>query len=344
MKVGLSAIAIVMFLGVHPARGAELKVGDPAPPLTIRSWVNGESIDPASAKGDQVLVLVFWMSWHQESLEIVDPLKEIADYFRRGRVRFILVTSESPRRLELHLKEPGAAEKLPYTFASDDSRKTTLAWQVAANRPPPVAFVVQGGTIRWLGHPTFEDMGGAIAGLIGDSGYAAFKAKFDSRRQRLKQLAETIDAEAKRADWETTLSAVTEYLAESPENSAYQVAKYHLLLARLNRPDAAREWGRRMLNEAKDPDALDGLAGNILKQRTPDLELARAAAEKAVRLTDASWPPYMDTLAAVAAASGDWAAAVQWETKALTSCDDYLMKRELSARLEEFKQRAASMP
>ncbi len=342
MKAGFPATAISIFLSALPARGAELKVGDPAPPLTIRSWLSGEPVDPAKAASDQVLVLIFWMSWHPECLEIVDPLKEITDYFARSAVRFTLVTSESPRRLQMYLKEPGVVEKVPYTFATDDARKTTLAWQVPAGRPPPLAFVVQGGRIRWFGHPITEDMAGAVAKLKSDAGYPAFKAKFDARRQRLKQLAETIDAVAKKNDWEATLSAVTAYLQESPENSVYQVAKYHLLLARLNRPEAAKEWGRRLVNEVTSPDGLDRLAARILTQPSPDLELARAAAEKAVELTDEKWPPYLDTLAAVFAASGDWAAAVQWETKALKSCDDYLMRRELSARLEEFKQRAAA--
>lgn len=77
-----------------------VKVGQPAPPLTIAQWVDGKSRNLEDLKG-QVVVLDFWGLWCGPCRSSVPRLKEIQQSFQNQPVTFICVHTAERDSAEL---------------------------------------------------------------------------------------------------------------------------------------------------------------------------------------------------------------------------------------------------
>ena len=170
MKKAL-ALAFIVGLITSPKAMAELKVGDDAPNIFIKDWVKGEAFDLSKAKDKDVIVVEFWATWCPPCKASIPHMSEMQDHFKSKGVTFIGVTDEDKELVSKFLKN-GWDEKMRYRVAVDNENKTSDAWMKASNqRGIPTAFVVQGGKLKWIGHP-MDELGLTVAKLAGDEEYA----------------------------------------------------------------------------------------------------------------------------------------------------------------------------
>lgn len=137
---------------------AELLVGDPAPAITIETFLKGEPIS-AVAPG-VVHVVEFWATWCGPCKASIPHLTEIQARYPHVIVIGITVGWTDLEEVRAFLTEWNAA--IGYRIAVDrrapgEARRTLTrnAWCDAAfQQGVPSAFIVDGsGKIAWIGHP-----------------------------------------------------------------------------------------------------------------------------------------------------------------------------------------------
>ncbi|MCG8407287.1 MAG: redoxin domain-containing protein [Phycisphaerales bacterium] len=336
MKFALSIIVVLSSLAVTGNVHAKLGVGDKAPKLSIKHWIKGKSVDPTSASPDKVFVVEFWATWCGPCVHGIPHLSEMQDHFKDKGVTFIGVSNESRSKVKKFL-DKGYDAKMRYTVAIDDSNQTNKAWMAAAGQNGiPCAFVVKGGRIKWIGHP-MNGLDTVVAEQCGDTKYA-------ERKKKRQLLEKKIQDAARDEKWEQVLEAVEQILELDPHSFSHKAAKYHLLVARLNKAAEGAKWGRKIVGVCDSVESLDAFAWNLLMNEDfdepRDVELAKTAIKKALKLSDEKSPSVMDTYARVLSVSGDLKGAIHWQSKAIELCDDRRAKRDYKNRLAEYKKQA----
>lgn len=326
----------IILAGPGLAAAAELNVGDPAPRLSIKDWIKGAPVTPAKAKTEDVIVVEFWATWCAPCRASAPHLSKLQETFKNRGVTFIGISNENKKTVEAFLKG-GFDANMRYTLAIDDANKTNRAWmQAAGQQGIPTAFVVQGGKIRWIGHP----MGGLdlkVAELCGDKDYP-------KRMARLGKLQGEFQQAIKAEQWAAAVNAVDGILEIEPENIGMRLAKYHLLIVKLGEAAEGAKFGQAFVANCNNANDLHVFAWATLTHAdfatARDLELSTAAAEKATRLSKEKDPGIIDTYARALAESGDLPGAIEWQTKAVKLSEGGKTRRDLQQSLDEYKKRA----
>ena len=134
-----------------------LGVGDPAPPLNIGQWMNGQ---PSSAGFEgNVHVVEFWATWCGPCLISMPHLSELKQDYG-DQVTIIGITDEDEGTVEAFLASESPDGRswfqvIQYYLATDNRGATNAAYMAAADQQGiPTAFIVgKRGTIEWIGHP-----------------------------------------------------------------------------------------------------------------------------------------------------------------------------------------------
>ncbi len=124
-------------------------------------------------------------------------------------------------------------------------------------------------------------------------------------------------------------------------------AKVHVdlgeaLFARGRRDEAFAEFRGAIKLKPKVPDAFKDLAWFLATAPHTNQRDGNAAVEfatKACELTEWKHPDYLNTLAAACAKSGDFDAAVKWQTKAIELLTDKTEKGDYSTRLRLYQEK-----
>jgi thiol-disulfide isomerase/thioredoxin len=144
-----------------PAPVATLKVGDPAPKLTVGKWIQGEPVTELSR--DKVYLVEFWASWCGPCKASIPHLNELHKKYAEQGLVVIGQNILEPRQenAEGTLKEMG--DKMTYRVAIDsipeggrfqDGAMVKTWMEAAARRGIPSGFLVdKTGAIVWIGHP-----------------------------------------------------------------------------------------------------------------------------------------------------------------------------------------------
>jgi tetratricopeptide (TPR) repeat protein len=115
-----------------------------------------------------------------------------------------------------------------------------------------------------------------------------------------------------------------------------------VLLAHDHRDEAIVQFHEAIKLEPDDPGTYNDIAWDLAtlpeaKQR--DSKLAVEFATKACELTEWKEPAYLDTLSAAFAESGDFDAAVKWQTRAIELLTDKNEKGDYSTRFMLYQEK-----
>lgn len=295
---------LLSVLGVAgAARGAEL--GMPAPELAIAQWVKGQPADLKAGRGKTIFVIEFWATWCGPCRMTIPHLTELQKKFKDQQVVVIGVSDEPADTIQPFVAKMG--EKMNYTVAADQDRKTSAAYMGAFGESSiPHAFVVnKDGVIAWHGHP--------MAGLdevVGD----VVTGRFD--------LA----------------------LAKQVERTAKLQEEYFKLVSASGDSPRAAELGRQVVaGFSKTPGALDEFAWRILTDRNikaRDLDLALRTAKSAYDLTRGTNSSILDTYARALFETGKREEAVKMQQAAIAACKDERQRIEFESSLKRYQRLA----
>ncbi len=136
-----------------------LKIGDVPPPLEATKWLSGSEVK--SFESGKVYVVEFWATWCGPCVVMMPHLGDIQDELGPKGVTVIGFTAKdngnTPERVAKFIEKRG--DKLGYTIAYADNRKTYEAYMTAAGQGGiPCSFVIgKDGRIAYIGHPLFLD-------------------------------------------------------------------------------------------------------------------------------------------------------------------------------------------
>jgi len=196
--------AILLAWCVMPCFGQSgLDVGDPAPRLSVDTWVNGSSV--ARFERGHVYVVEFWATWCSPCIRGIPHLTELQNKYPDD-VTIIGVSTRDGRGNDLNAVRRLVAaqgERMDYTVAFCSTPTTWSDWMTAAGRRGiPSAFLVGAeGRIAWIGHPSNldEPLAAAVASAGGGAGRNTPDEMTDEPESReaiaiKRRIAEALDA------------------------------------------------------------------------------------------------------------------------------------------------------
>lgn len=318
-----------------------LKVGMPAPALSVAKWVKGTPV--TSFEKGKVYVVEFWATWCGPCIASMPHLSELQREYAAKNVTIIGVTSEDPNN-NLEQVQTMVADKgdgMGYTVAWDTGRTTNEAYMKASGqRGIPCSFLVdQNGTIAYIGHPLYLDV--PLKQVVaGTWDIEKGNAMIADVRARMNDVYKAL-----RADPKQGLAKLAELETKYPDFAGKNESMRFELLLRAGDAKAASELGAKLVDHAitaKSSAELNEIAWKIVDPATQlekrDLELALRAAEKAAELTQWKDGAILDTLARVHAWKGDLAKAIEIQTKAVAAASGQ-MKKQLEEVLAEYQGR-----
>ncbi len=347
--IGLFSLLIALAAAIPataqnaPATSASLKVGDPAPPLTIDTWVKGEPV-PELKKG-RAYIVEFWATWCGPCRQSIPHLTELQAKYPRDTMTIIGISSSEQKGLadvKPYVEKMG--DKMDYTVAFDEAGKTNAAWMQAAGQTGiPTAFIVdQKGMIVWIGHPVYPP--GAIDKVIEGVVAGTYDVKAAVARQEKIEAAQKALSDAGAAnDTMGVVNALDSLMeADSDRSEEYAIKKFEILVFIAKSYDAGYAWGAHLVDSVfKDrPEVLTAIAVAITDApglEVRDYDLAEKSAKRANDLASYKEPKALDALARVHFAKGEVDKAVELQKGAVERATDEKMKTEMQTRLDEYQ-------
>jgi thiol-disulfide isomerase/thioredoxin len=321
---------------------ARLRIGDPAPPIEVSDWVRGEAF--GGFEPGKVTVVEFWATWCGPCRTSMPHLTELQQAYEDRGVRILGISDEPREKVASFLETPEWQEKARYTLGTDPDRSSHRDYmQATGQRGIPTAFIVDAaGEVAWIGHPMVMDE--PLAKIVaGEWDNDAYRERYE--RQKLRQAAWSARNRAyllatRNRDWNAAMELLDAQLAEFPEDPFANLSKCRLLVIELDRGDEGILVGRRLV-ESPDADAmlLNQLAWSLLesgKATGPVLTLAKAAAERAVAISERKDAAVLDTLARAIWEEGDRQAAIAVQREAVAIAPDNRTGISIRKNLKEY--------
>ncbi|HQY88634.1 MAG TPA: redoxin family protein, partial [Tepidisphaeraceae bacterium] len=338
----LSSLAIILSLLVTSTAQAQLKIGDPAPPIKVSKFIKGTPV--TSFEPGKVYVIELWATWCGPCIRAMPHLSELQQKYRDQGVTFI-GTSVQERDVEQAKVEPfvtEAGEMMSYTVAMDDRSDggdgaMVETWlRASGERGIPKTFLVdQKGRLVWIGRPS------KIEPILKE----VLAGTYDLEKQMAMatQLAEfkgQIQEARKAEDWDKAIALYDEGAQRFPDMvDDWMMQKFQTQLSSKNDVAAAYETAEELMKSSEDAMTLGAVAWTIATRRNLEprnLDLAKRVAQKAVELTNSSDPSVIDTLARVHFLQGDIDKAIELQTQVVEISHGPL-KTRFQKTLDEYK-------
>lgn len=326
-KTTLYCITLGLTVSACSPASADLSIGDTAPPLAIKEWVQGEPVDLAKDASKKFHMVEFWAVWCPPCKASVPLLSKYQQKYARDLV-IIGVTdpdtgSNSPREIRRFVKQQGP--NMSYTVATDKSGKTTAAYLPSSGIVGiPYAFIVgKDRKILWQGSPLDPALEEILPRLISGE----YDIKTAMTGQKVTRMMSELDFMAQMGEWQRVWEGLAEILKLDPDN-ADAMGALVITTLETNGHERFRAWARSHIREhRRDTLAMQRLAEtltgiNDLNHRFPDLalEAARAAYETNKRPAAAAIAVYARALYEIGVL--DRAIALQQDAAALAEGEE----------------------
>ena len=163
INVGLAALSLLNGMaqtgsGQPTSAPGTLKVGDPAPLISVGEWIQGDPVN--KCEEGKAYLLDFWATWCSGCVEAIPHLNVINESFKeRGLIVIGQCVSKMDReKIAPFVKKMG--KQMAYRVVLDNYRESergamAKGWCDAARQEGiPVVFLVgKDGKIAWIGHP-----------------------------------------------------------------------------------------------------------------------------------------------------------------------------------------------
>jgi thiol-disulfide isomerase/thioredoxin len=305
---------------------ATLNGGDPAPPLKVSKWLQGEEVK--AFEPGKVYVVEFWATWCGPCVAFMPHLAGLQAEYKDKGVTVIGFTARDVLGQPGHTEEMVAefvrkrGPNLKYTFAYSDDSATADAWLKAAGRTGiPCSFVVnKAGRVAYIGHPMYLPLAlpKVVAGTEGAEAVSDEMARVEAEYA-------AGSAEGRR-DPKAGLRAVKAFEVKYPPLADFvpSVRTKLSYLPKYGEPGEAKGYAEGLVARAvKRGDRLTlSLVASILrlgdgKEDKELLAVAVKAAEAEVRLTGGTDANSLISLAGAYSAAGDAAKAKEYASKAV---------------------------
>jgi thiol-disulfide isomerase/thioredoxin len=311
MKSAIGMLAGAVLAAAAGAAFAEVNVGDKAPALDIKEWIQGDPVVIEQGAGKTIYVVEFWATWCGPCKTSIPHLSKLAERFK-GQVVFVGVSDEEPETIREFAKDG----KFKYAVAADNNRNTYGGYMPEKSGIPHAYVVDRQGNIAWDGHP----MSGLDAVLeklvVGKWDVAKYKQAAELRGEMIRQI--------NTQDTDKILPAADAVLAVAPDDETAMNVKYQCYV---KKEDSAawRTFVQGHYSKIEgDWRALNALAWRLvtldgLEWREP--AVAVKAAKKAVELTASKESDALDTLARAYFETGLLDLAIDTQKKAIALDD-----------------------
>jgi thiol-disulfide isomerase/thioredoxin len=132
-----------------------LNIGDPAPPLRVREWINGAQVQRFE-KGN-IYVVEFWATWCKPCIAEIPHLSALAvEYKDRVTILGIDIMEKKTTSVEKVMAfVDSMGHRKDYHVAAEDSNFMVTGWlDASGERGIPKSFVINAeGRVAWIGHP-----------------------------------------------------------------------------------------------------------------------------------------------------------------------------------------------
>ena len=345
------SLAVALFTGALFTTTAfadeSLKMGDPAPALSVSKFVKGEPVK--SFEKGKIYVVEFWATWCGPCRESIPHLTQMQK--ANTDVTFIGVdVGEDADKVNPFVEKMG--DKMDYRVALDDLSKdggaTNAAYMTAAGQNGiPTAFLIdKDSNVAWIGHPMELEpvLKQVVAGTF-DMKKAAAAAVTKAKLMKALQ-SNDLDGALQIAD--ETIAA------DSTQATQLGMLEVQILLLGKKDADAAAKKADSLMSKIDDGEALNEMAWMIATAPTHSddslataLKLSEASLKSAPKggkaeptaKTSEDNAEYLDTLARIYAVKGDFTKAVELQTKAVDKCTNDQEKPELAKSLEAYKNK-----
>jgi thiol-disulfide isomerase/thioredoxin len=261
MRQFLGAIVLASMIAVpgeagNPKPAASLKVGDPAPPLKVSRWFQGEAV--RQFQPGKVYVIEFWATWCGPCILIMPHTAELQAQYRDQGVTVVAFTARDLLGAANNTEDQVAAfvkkrgPKLHYAFAYAADATTSDAWLKAAGKSAiPCAFVVdKAGRIAFIGNPMY--LGVVLPRVLaGDTPQAV-----TTEVSKLEQTWQRAGLVQTMGDDKISLQALLDLEAAYPTVATHPFFLRGKLayLVRVGEVDEARKLGEIMIAKAIEQD------------------------------------------------------------------------------------------
>ena len=357
--LALGTAAWCLAVSGAPAHGdEELRVGDRAPPLAVQKFLKGEPI--AELETGRPYVVVFWATWSSLSRISMPYLSDLQKKYPEVPFIAVSIWEQEPAAVEPFVKEMG--ERIAFRVAVDavpegadrSHGRMARAWMQAAgqSRLPTVFVMDAGGRIAWVGHPM--SLGKALAEIVASrwDPKAAAAAFEQDQARKLKRIdvADRVARARRMGNVREAVKFIDQAIADNPESErTLGPQKYFALASRNGDPDAARAYGKRLVETvlSQDGNALNNFAWSLVDPAGPPAgpaaaQLALEAALRADQLSGGRSSYIADTLAKAYFDNCEVAKALELQERAMRLAVGTPFERDegMAQRLELYRKAA----